>query len=539
MTPRGPLANAHAAPRRRLLGDSALVALGTLLLCWLFARGVWHGLDGSQFLSDIEHGALFHDRHVLYKPIAWLFTKALHWFGVPLFSAVVAASACCTAVGAGFVHRALLGLGLERRDAALAAMAAVGCFSIVYFGTLIEIHGVFFAFVGIAWWTFAKFAQAPGLVRGLLVGAAGGVAAAAHATGQLLPGVFAACAIAWIRPARRDAGRWALWLAALAAAHFATAALVTSLVMRLTGTEDPALKTGLFEGSISFVSGYLQMHTVWSNASPLLLQEWVRPYLPISLLPLLALFSPRFRIEGLLLIGCIAVYLGATTVLLSPAPTLGHPQYLPPFTLIEYGAYFMPLAVPAAVLGVRMLPRALHPALALATLAWTITSLLLTDRPVRDDAFGTTVLRLMDEQKASVLCGGFSELDSVKRLRPSLGDPLMPREVERLPVARTLVPKMQPSLFEPQFVFAYEWLVWAFTYRDQVKPETACDLFEVLYEVAHRRGELLVTDDALAILRGAKDGIFDRLVDDYLPAHFTLEPYTAGGFTFRRVTRKP
>ena len=182
MIPRGPLANASAAPRPRLLGDSALVALGTLLLCWLFARGVWHGLDGSQFLSDIEHGALFHDRHVLYKPIAWLFAKVLHWFSVPLFSAVVAASACCTAIGAGFVHRALLGLGLDRRDAALAAIAAVGCFSILYFGTLIEIHGVYFGFVGIAWWAFAKFAQAPALGRAMLTGAAGGVAAAAHAT---------------------------------------------------------------------------------------------------------------------------------------------------------------------------------------------------------------------------------------------------------------------------------------------------------------------------------------------------------------------
>src|SRR5881394_1245347 len=141
-----PLAPDPTAPHRRCLGDSALLGLLALAGCWLLDRGVWHGLDGYQFLSDIDHGQLFNDRHVLYKPVAWLFASALRPLGVPLYESAVAASMVCTAVGAGFVHRALLGLGLPRADAATAAVAAAGCFAVVYFGTVVEIHGVFFAF---------------------------------------------------------------------------------------------------------------------------------------------------------------------------------------------------------------------------------------------------------------------------------------------------------------------------------------------------------------------------------------------------------
>src|SRR5262252_6866055 len=243
----GPLAPDPNAPRRRWLGDSVAFLALALLGCWLLDRGVWHGLDGYQFLSDIDHGQLFNDRHVLYKPVAWLFASALRPLGVPLYESAVAASMVCTAVGAAFVHRALLGLGLLRADAAIAAAAAAGCFAIVYFGTVVEIHGVFFGFVGVAWWAFAKFAQRPTPVRALLAGAACGLSAAAHATGHLLLGTFCACTIAWCRDRLRLRGM-VLAFAGLAAGHFAAATAATQLTMYLTHTPEPGQKTGVFEG---------------------------------------------------------------------------------------------------------------------------------------------------------------------------------------------------------------------------------------------------------------------------------------------------
>jgi hypothetical protein len=355
----GPLAPDPSAPYRRHLGDSALLGLLALAACWIFDRGVWHGLDGYQFLSDIDHGQLFNDRHVLYKPVAWLFACALRPLGVPLFDAVVAASAICSSIGVLFVHRVLIGLGLQRWPAALAAIAVGGSFAILYFATVVEIHGVFFGFVGVAWWAFAKFAQRPGWRRALPAGAACGVTAAAHATGHLLLGVFCACALAWTGLSMRRPRDW-LAFAALAAGHFATAALVTTFVMRLTGTIDPTLKKGLFEGPIGYVRNMLGLQTDWSTAPQLFVQEWLRPFLPLSLTPLLALLRRRFRLEAALLCTCLLVYLAAAVVLLSPTETLRYPQYLPPLTLIEYGAYFLPLAVPAAALAVRMMPPRAH-----------------------------------------------------------------------------------------------------------------------------------------------------------------------------------
>jgi len=508
----GPLAPDLDVPYRRHLGDSVGMLMAALLACWLFARGLWHGLDGYQFLSDIDHGQLFHDRHVLYKPVAWLIASTLQPLGLSLFDSVVAASAIGTAIGAFFAHRALLGLGLPRRDAALAGIAIAGCFSVLYFATVVEIHGVFFGFAGLAWWAFGKFSKHPSWTRALLCGCACGLTAAAHATGHLLLGTFYACALAWCWQRMRQTNG-VFVLGALAVGHFATAALVTTIVMRLTGTIDPAQKKGLFEGPIGYVGNMLGLATDWSTTGPLFVQEWLRPFLPLSLFPLLALTVPRLRREGALLCVCVAVYLAAAVVLLSPTETLRHPQYLPPLTLIEYGAYFLPLAVPAAIVGVRMLPARLRVLLPLATIAWAAWLQLHPDRPVRDDAFGNAVIELVEREQHAVLCGGFAEIDSVKRLRPSLA--------------------------APQFIYAYEWQVMAFTNRRQMTPAVAQRMFDADYLLAQQKGGLLVTADALRILRATHDGMFDALVDGYIPAHYELQPYEHGAFRGFRVVKRP
>jgi hypothetical protein len=541
-----PLAPDPTAPHRRCLGDSALLGLLALAVCLLLDRGVWHGLDAYQFLSDIDHGQLFNDRHVLYKPVAWLFASALRPLGVPLYESAVAASMVCTVVGAAFVHRALLGLGLPRADAATAAVAAAGCFAVVYFSTVVEIHGVFFAFVGVAWWAFAKFAHRPTPLRALLAGAACGLSAAAHATGHLLLGTFCACTIAWCRDRLRLPGM-VLAFASLGAGHFAAATIATQTTMRLTHTVEPGQKTGLFEGPIGYVGNMLGLQTDWSTAPQVFAQEWLLPFLPLSLVPLLALVLPRFRLEAALQCVCIGVYVAAAVVLLSPRETLRYPQYLPPLTLIEYGAYFLPLAVPAAATAVRLLPARARPLLAVLTVGWTAWAMLHPDRPARDDAFGRAVLTLVDEQKASVLCGGYAELDSVMRLRPGLGAPQFIQEPDRLAQALQYVPKMPERLFEPQFLTAYELLIWAFTFRSRagappeggaVDERAVQQMFDYLYEVAHKHGGLLVTADALAVLCGTKDGMFDALVLRYIPAHYDLVPFDHGAFHGFRAVKK-
>src|SRR5262249_25486621 len=156
-------------------------------------------------------------------------------------------------------------------------------------------------------------------------------------------------------------------------------------------------KTGVFEGPIGYVLNMLGLQTDWATTPQVFAQEWLLPFLPLSLAPLFALVWRRFRLEAALQCICIAVYVAAAVVLLPPRETLRHPQSLPPLTLIEYGAYFLPLAVPAAVTAVRMLPARARPLLPALTLAWTAWLFLHPDRPPRDDAFGRAVLALVDE----------------------------------------------------------------------------------------------------------------------------------------------
>ncbi|MCY2955998.1 MAG: hypothetical protein NT107_03055 [Planctomycetota bacterium] len=527
MKSRCPLTLDPAPQQGRLLYDSAAVMACTFVACWLAFRGLWHGLDGYQLLSDIHNGSLFHDRHVLYKPIAWMCDRSLQWFGTREFESVVAASMIFTSIGVAFAHRALLNLSLTRRAAATAAAAIASCFCILYFGTVIEFHGVFFGFTGLAWWCFAKFLRSPSWHSAILAGIGSGLSAAAHATGQLLPFVFFAFTLAWSPQisAALHTRAWPSWLARFAlmfAAHFATAATVTSLLLLLTSSGDAALKTGIFEGPRSFVSNYLAMQTVWGTAPALFVQEWLMPFLPLSLLPLCALFVPRLRLEGALFGCCLLVYLLATTVLLSPFTTLSHPQYLPQYTLIEYGAYFMPLVFPAAVLLIRLLPSRLHFAMVLATLAVSAIGFARPDRPARNDAFGNAVLQIIDERHGTVLCGGYAELDSVQRLRPML-DPqhFLPVFVLQMQVFNILTDKVHPTDSEKIYPFV-------------------TTIFDALFGITiARSGPMFVTDDALRLLLATKDGYLDRLVTEHIAQKYQLAPCCIGPMGGQEVTRKP
>ena len=506
----GPFTTDAASARPRALLDSALVLLGTFAVCAAATRGVWHGLDAYQFLSDIDHGQLYHDRHPLYLPIAWLFAKALQPLGLSLFAAVGAASSVCTAIGAGFCHRALLGLGLSRKDAMLAAVANAGCFAVLYFGTVIEVHGTFFGFVGVAWWAWSKLLARPGAGRAAIAGAASGLATVAHATGHLLVGAFAVFALAWARrPLDR---RWPLWLGVLAVAHAVTARLVGGTLLHLL---DPTQQKGAFDGALGHIRNMLALGTDWSTTPRLLWQEWLQPFLPISLVPFLAPWFRAARLEAAMLLGCVAVYLAAAVVLLSPTATLSHPQYLPPLTLIEYGAYFLPLALPGAVIAVRHLPPRWRPLVPIATLALGLHFLYTPDRPPGDLAWGRAVLELIDDEHAYVLCGGFRELDPVKQLRPSIA--------------------------EPQFLSVYVKQIQAFTYRETMTYVFATAWFDaVMYDGAQRHGgQLVVTEDAMAILRGTHDGFLDRLANEHIPAHYDLVPMQHGVFRGLRVVRRP
>jgi hypothetical protein len=502
----------HATtPTPRTWPTTLALALATLLVCRLFTTGIWHGLDAYQFLARIEQGLLHHDRHPLYPFVAHGIARALAALGMPWFDAVVFASTLGTAAGVAFVHRALLALSLPRTDATAAAAAVAGSFGVLYYGTVIEIHGVFFAFAGAAWWAFAAWQRRAGAARALALGAATGVAACAHATGHLLPFTFAALALAW-RRSGMPLRRLALGLALAALAHFAAAAALSRLIELVLASLDqlPAAPPQPFDGTTRYLDRMLSLGTDWSTTPGVLWREWLRPFLPCSVLALCAWRADLRRATAALLC-CVAVYLAAAVILLSPASTVARPQYVPPFATIEYGAYFLPLAVPAAVLSLQQLPARARLLLPAAALACGLFGLFFPDRAAGDPAYARDALQCLDETRGRLICGGYGEHDPILRQRPGAWYVVSVYALQVLIAGRA-----EGTPYE--FVTGY---------------------FDSEYAKAEAAGgALLVTEDALRLMRETRDGLLDRLADEHIPAHYELLPVEHGRFRALRARRK-
>ena len=78
------------------------------------------------------------------------------------------------------------------------------------------------------------------------------------------------------------------------------------------------------------------------------------PLMPLSILAPLALLRADSRRDAIAFCAALAVYLVLTTMLLAPLAVMQKPEYLPPFATYEFGAYFLPLCVPAAILATAM-----------------------------------------------------------------------------------------------------------------------------------------------------------------------------------------
>ncbi|MGE3174335.1 MAG: hypothetical protein AB7O97_17025 [Planctomycetota bacterium] len=479
----------------RGVGDTLCLGLGVLIVCLLCTRDLWHGLDAYDFVGRFENGVLVNPRHPLYLPLAALIVRPLVALGVPVFDAAVAASSVGTALGCALAHRAGLAAGLPRREALLATAAAAACFAVLYYGTVVEIHGVFLIAAGAAWWIAVRCARRPGVAAGALLGVVTGVGASIHATGHvLLPAfaLFAAAQLGW-------RGLLRAWPAALALLLL-HAAVVAGLHLWLL-PESVRHAPEPEAGAVSYLQHLRSFGTDWSCLPRTLWREWLAPFLPVSILALLAFLSRGQRRFGLAMVGAVVGYTVFTNMLLAPAGIVARPQYLPPFATMEYGAYLLPLVFPAAVLGLRLLPPRLRPWLPVLALCWSLPHLFWSSRVPGDLAYARDALAVMDRLDARLYCGGYDEFDGIKQLRP---------QADVHPVYEMhIVLASQPDI---PFDHVTAW--WHVQHA----------------EVRRRGGEMLITDDALSLMRATRDGLLDRLVDEYLPAHFRLEPVEKGRF---------
>lgn len=382
-------------PRDLWIVVAAFVAYLLLGQQTLYAR------DAHVLLLRAHQGATLHNHHLLFFPGLNLVKAIAMPAGLTLYQAALLYSALSTAIGVGFVHAAHWRLGMRRRDAALATALVACCPAVVFFATVVEVHGPFFAFAGAAAWASARFAVAPTLAATALLGATTALAQLAHATGALLPLVL--LPLAWTVGRRGPARRWlALALVAIFL-HAAIAAAVPFALRALDwlGAADPPTGHLALRLTQLFGTEHLERELPYALGRRALL-EWLWPYAPLSVAAWLGFAVASERARTLAFTGMFAAYLTLATVLLWPFAETG-----------ESGAYLLPLAWPAALLTVAAWPRALQWALLALSAALAAVQVESHDRPEPARAFATGLRALAGEPPPMLLVGYYDDVEAL------------------------------------------------------------------------------------------------------------------------------
>ncbi|MBK8980008.1 MAG: hypothetical protein IPM29_29260 [Planctomycetes bacterium] len=377
--------------------DAALLALVALALFVAVRQSHFYLIDGETFYMLVARGQLRHYAHVLYLPIAGGVARVLGLAGVDLFDAMTVASALGAALAAFLAHRAAWLLGAPRGAALAVAAACAGAPACVFFATIIEVHGVFLAFGALAWLAVAVCARAPRAPAALALGATTGLAASVHATGHLLPLAAGLVLLAEVR-ALRAPRRLATFAICGALGH---AAVWAAIVWLVGGSAGGSAHSSLDELTRRASLGMLAHFPLTVR------DEWLLPFAPLSALTLTGLFLPHTRVLAIALHVALLPYLGAALVYLGPV-------------IVENGAYLVPLAFPAAWLGLRVAGVRGVTVAAVCGLAIGLASVRAHDDRPPPGIAAADALALVDDRPAAFLVGSQNEAEDLLLHAPQL-----------------------------------------------------------------------------------------------------------------------
>jgi hypothetical protein len=375
----------QSTPAAESFWPSAALASATLLLVLCLRQRALHGEDTRLFVMWLgAHDLHALPRHFGFLPLVSGLGSLLRPLGLHWFDVMLVASAIGSAVGVFALHRA----GRRLCPPGVAWWLPVALLAVpawFFFATAAEIHGVFLGPLGLAWWAFARWSTRPALRWAMLAGLGSGAAASLHFTGHFLALSLVATAACLRVAGWRTCVQHSVGLALGHAAAIAVIALLLGLSPLVQFTAASS-----FAGSWSAIFHADQMALVaW--------EELVMPFLPWSVLALLALRAPSSRPWALAALA---------TALLHAPPTfsvLSHPGHIP-----EHGAYLMTYAVPAVLASMRSLPRASFVAAIVASAALALW--LQTPRLVRvyDPEFAAGVLELRQQRRFTMLVASYS-----------------------------------------------------------------------------------------------------------------------------------
>lgn len=392
--------------------QAPVVAIAASLLYLTLGSDTFYKTDGTDIVRLLDDrlqgvpGALWpHPWHVGFLPALLAFRDFVYTIGLrPDFVQLGAwFSALGAGLGVGFCHAAFVRLAPAGR-AIWATVCLALAPTVLLFATVVEFHGPLLLPVGIALWWTARLIERPSAWGMLVLAACCHAGFLIHGQAMFLPlwllVLYLHRRAGWTN--RRDLGLAALagaahvllwWgLPRLWPAHYGFWADLASGLTAEGSTGRPQ--------SLDFLPAIL-----W--------QEWVRPLLPLSLVPIAALLVRRLRREALVF------WLGAAPfVYVSVRQLVFEP---------EFGAYLLPM-LPAAALLAASLPL---PKWALATLfALTVANraTLAPFRPAEPvDRLAQEVALVAGARQPFVLVGSHRELTVVYAtfgIRPERRDPL-------------------------------------------------------------------------------------------------------------------
>lgn len=390
-------ARAGAAAPRASQRPSRLDALLAALLGFgaasLLRQHTFYKADGDVYLMSIVEGSLQHPHHMLYKPlVAWLHGLTAP-FGTSLYEAALLLSALGTAVGLSCVFVASRWLGLRRGEAWVVTVLVLSVPAVLFFGTVVELHGPFFAFAGPALLAAAALARRPRLGGGVVFGLTLALAYVGHASGALLPCLLLPLAL--FHPQERPAGprlRQLLFPALAAAAVFGAFLLAVPALGRITGFGADTTSAAAYV--VRDAGAFAADARRWLDT---LYYEWLLPYAPLGTLATVACFAGRHRAQARwLLAGVVPYYL--VCVFLLPSA--------------EYGAYLTPCAWPLALLALRV--AGMRRALGLAVLgaAGGVAWIGAHDRPELAQRFAAGVREATAGRPPFLLLGDHEDLQA-------------------------------------------------------------------------------------------------------------------------------
>ena len=305
---RGPAAasrsGAAGSPVR--VGSAVLdsVGIGMLALSFflLLQQRTLYAIDSQWFLLAVAEGQLMHPFHYAYLPWVAVTWYALAPFGVSLHAAGVVASAVGAAFGLAVMHAAARLSGHDRRTAAWFVAGAIVAPGLVFYATVVELHGPHFGACSLSFLAAASMARRPTVRGGLWLGLATGCGFAGHATGALLPAVVFPSVVAL---AAEHGHAWRRCVRPLVAAAAVHGVIVLMLPKLLAACGYPV---GV-SSTVDFFGHYAAQFVGRPWAVPLACwHEWLVPFFPWSVVALFAFAKPAARPFVWALLAGSAVY---------------------------------------------------------------------------------------------------------------------------------------------------------------------------------------------------------------------------------------